>query len=159
MACRSRGFADVSHAQTVHLLKITLRGTKPPVWRRVVIASNATLPQTSAAQTLHKLAPAGSRFSYTYDFGDDWVHAVEVEKLMPVDVGATYPASIAGRRACPPEDCGGSSGLRQLLAASADRAHEDHDAKLEWIGGSFHPEAFDPTEFEQRLEDRPVFDD
>ncbi len=48
-----------------------------------------------------------SRFSYTYDFGDDWEHSIVIEgKRPPVD-GHVYPACVAGRRNCPPEDCGG----------------------------------------------------
>jgi hypothetical protein len=51
------------------------------------------------------------RFVYEYDFGDSWEHEILVEKLLAPEPGTHYPVCLAGERACPPEDCGGSSGL------------------------------------------------
>ena len=56
----------------------------------------------------------GQKFHYTYDFGDDWDHLVEVEKVLPVDDQQPYPQCIAGARACPPEDVGRKLGLRRV---------------------------------------------
>jgi hypothetical protein len=56
---------------------------------------------------LDTVVTAGSTFDYLYDFGDDWGHRVTVEKILPAEAGTTVPACIGGRRACPPEDCGG----------------------------------------------------
>jgi hypothetical protein len=47
--------------------------------------------------------------------------------------------------ACPPEDVGGAWGYEEFLAALADPEHEGHDGLLEWAGGAFDPEAFDPA--------------
>jgi hypothetical protein len=33
----------------------------------------------------------------------------------------------------------------EFLAAIRDPTHEEHDSMLEWIGGTFDPEAFDAT--------------
>lgn len=54
------------------------------------------------------------RFAYTYDFGDQWTHTVEVEG--PSD--ATPPLAICtdGQRACPPEDFGGIGVYAEMLA-------------------------------------------
>jgi pRiA4b ORF-3-like protein len=60
------------------------------------------------------------RFTYTYDFGDDWEHAVAIEKIEPALEGAVYPVCIAGKRACPPEDCGGPWGYQDLLQVLVD---------------------------------------
>lgn len=52
---------------------------------------------------LDTVAPtAGDTISYTYDFGDDWVHHIEAEKVLSTAPGATYPRCLTGRRACPP---------------------------------------------------------
>jgi hypothetical protein len=51
-----------------------------------------------------------------------------------------YPQLVAGRRACPPEDVGGTSGYERLLIALADPRHEEYDEFVEWSGGSFDPE-------------------
>ncbi len=93
---------------------------------------------------LMALAPLpGKRFTYTYDFGDDWRHTIVVEKLLDTEPGLSYPQCIAGRRACPPEDCGGPWGYAELLAALADPAHEQHVELSQWVGGSFDDAAFD----------------
>ena len=52
---------------------------------------------------------------------------------------------MAGARACPPEDCGGVDGYELLLRVIGDSNHEQHAELLEWVGGSFDPEAFDPA--------------
>lgn len=50
---------------------------------------------------------------------------------------------VDGARACPPEDVGGTWGYADFVEAMQDECHERHDEMLEWVGGSFDPEAFD----------------
>jgi hypothetical protein len=85
------------------------------------------------------------RFGYEYDFGDGWRHEVLFEGCPRAERGKRYPVCLEGARACPPEDVGGAWGYQEFLAALADPEHEDHDGLLEWAGGSFDPEAFDPA--------------
>ncbi len=54
------------------------------------------------AVSLDALAGVGDRFTYDYDFGDDWSHQVRVEKKLPIDDRILYPVCIGGARACPP---------------------------------------------------------
>lgn len=118
-------------------------------------------PQDERRTRLDAIAGEGSSFRYTYDFGDGWDHKVTVEKVLPASSTATVPACIDGRRACPPEDCGGTWGYRELLEILANPAHPEHDERREWIGRPFDPEAFDPSEFEDNLRNGrlAVFDD
>lgn len=81
--------------------------------------------------------------AYLYDFGDGWEHTVTLESIFPRPKGVEYPRCTAGRRACPPEDCGGVCGYQGLLEAVQNPSHEQHNELLEWIGGSFNPERFD----------------
>jgi hypothetical protein len=83
------------------------------------------------------------KFSYTYDFGDNWEHVVQVEKVLDPEAGVRYPRCIVGKRACPPEDCGGPWGYTEFVAAILDPKHERHEELLEWVGGEFDPEKFD----------------
>jgi hypothetical protein len=83
---------------------------------------------------------------YTYDFGDNWRHLVHLEDFDVVDPKKSYPRCIGGARRCPPEDCGGVYGYRQFLEAIADPTHSEHESYLEWVGGSFDPDDFDPNE-------------
>lgn len=85
----------------------------------------------------------GQKFRYEYDFGDGWEHEVLLEKILPVAAGVQYPRCLKGKRACPPEDCGGAWGYEDLLKALADKNHPDHEMYLEWLGGEFDPEEFD----------------
>jgi hypothetical protein len=56
----------------------------------------------------------GDKFIYTYDFGDDWRHEIEIEVILPPDPHDWYPSCIDGARACLPEDCGGVPGYLRL---------------------------------------------
>ena len=47
-------------------------------------------------------------FLYEYDFHDHWQHDIRVEQIHPVDPSHAYPRCVAGKRAGPPEDCGGA---------------------------------------------------
>ncbi|MCP6761224.1 MAG: plasmid pRiA4b ORF-3 family protein [Fischerella sp. CENA71] len=47
------------------------------------------------------------RFLYEYDFGDNWQHQIRVEAILTPESNCFYPLCIDGKRACPPEDCGG----------------------------------------------------
>ena len=91
------------------------------------------------------------KLRYQYDFGDSWTHEVLLEKVLAPEPGATYPRCTAGKRACPPEDCGGVWGYPDFLEAIADSEHEEHDELLEWVGGEFDPEAFDLAEVNAAL--------
>lgn len=82
--------------------------------------------------------------TYLYDFGDDWRHIVRLEKILVREKNIRYPICVDGKRACPPEDCGGVWGYQEFVKAVTDPTHEGHDEMLEWIGCSFDPEYFDP---------------
>jgi hypothetical protein len=170
-------------ASTVHRLKATLQGTKPPIWRRVEVGSDITLAELSGVleaamgwlgghlhgfdvngvqyqqpdledgmfeppedETKHRvgevLADTDAKMRWDYDFGDGWEHKIEVEAIEPQDPTIAYPRCITGRRACPPEDCGGIWGFAELLDAIADKTHPRHDELSEWL-----PIDYDPSHF------------
>ena len=178
--------------------KITLRGIRPPIWRRIQVpraytfwdlhvaiqdamgwddyhlhefelrrgknqrgetigipdeefeSGRSTLPGWEVPLVRHFSAP-NQKATYRYDFGDDWEHEVLLEATLPAEEGVEYPRCTKGRRACPPEDCGGPYGYPEFLEAIGDPTHPRHEELLEWIGGAFRSEAFDPG--------KVVFDD
>jgi len=65
------------------------------------------------------LPNVGMKMRWDYDFGDGWEHDVLVEAISLPDRGTEYPVCLAGRRACPPEDCGGPWSYPDLLKALA----------------------------------------
>ena len=94
---------------------------------------------------LRRVAPRVKNFlAYSYDFGDGWEHQIRVERIIEGDQGYPgWPICIDGARACPPEDCGGIGGYENFLEAIANPRHKQHRELLQWVGGSFDPEAFD----------------
>lgn len=187
-----RAKARTEPPASVHRLKITLTGIRPPIWRRVLVASDITLAglhdviqaamgwydshlhefeiggqrygnlshfagedpemRNETLTRLATIAPnAKDRFGYMYDFGDSWQHDILVEAVLPPEPGASYPVCVTGKRACPPEDCGGVWGYVDLLEALADPANPDHADLTEWMGGPFDPAAFDLAECNRRL--------
>jgi hypothetical protein len=103
---------------------------------------------------LARLQP-GDRFTYWYDFGDDWYHDIRVESVDRADPSVTYPWCLAGRRACPPEDCGGPWGFDELMSILADKDHPGHERCREWmkqIGeADYDPAHFDRDEINEVL--------
>jgi Plasmid pRiA4b ORF-3-like protein len=84
-----------------------------------------------------RLADLGLRprecFLYEYDFGDLWQHQLRVEARLTPAPQRDYPVCIGGKRACPPEDCGGPwafMALRQRysLTTIAERLMEIIDS-------------------------------
>ena len=176
----------IASSQNIYQIKVTLLGTKPPIWRRLLVPASMTLAklhdvlQTAmgwAGGHMHEfrtadrhfgipdpedrsmgmqvenersirlssvLRSAGTKLIYTYDFGDNWEHAVVLEKLLPAQLSLDleYPICIDGKLACPPDDCGGIPGYYELIEALADPEHDRHEEISEWISDGFDPQAF-----------------
>jgi hypothetical protein len=176
---------------SIYRLKITLRGARPPIWRRIEAPGAITLAALhdliqaamgwydghlhqfdvggevygdpailedlgvldERTARLNQVAPrVADRLRYLYDFGDDWEHVVLVEAIGSVEPGVYYPRCTAGRRACPPEDCGGVWGYAELLAAIGDPEHPEHEEMVEWLDEDFDPAAFDLAAINARLQ-------
>lgn len=109
--------------------------------------SKATLEQVAAQ--------ANDKIQYRYDFGDDWLHEIVVEKVLDPDPTLSSARCTGGRRAAPPDDCGGVWGYGELLEILADPRHPEHRERLEWLGlddaRRFDPAAFDPDEVNRAL--------
>lgn len=88
---------------------------------------------------------ANHEILYLYDFGDSWEHliAFEGEHEKQSD---KYPVCLEGKRACPPEDVGGIPGYENFVAIIKNPRHKERKELLEWVGGKYDPEEFDPKE-------------
>ncbi len=171
--------------------KVTLKGIKPPIWRRIQVPCTYSfwdlhvaiqdsmgwldyhLHQFDIRDPLTKTRmlvgmPHGEEFgdvsevlpgwrvpitalftlmnrkaAYEYDFGDGWEHSVALEKVFPSEREKDYPACTGGRRACPPEDCGGVYGYYSLLEIISNPDHDEYEGTVQWLGGSYGPDKFD----------------
>ena len=176
--------------------KVTLVGSEPPIWRRLLVPSDMTFAQLhnvlqvamgweddhlhefeTGRRRIGQRAPeddfmgtpaenearvqlssvfsrVGAKAIYTYDFGDGWRHEIVLEKRLPADPNISYPACTGGKRAGPPEDCGGIYGYCGLLEALADPEDERREETLEWLGEGYDPEAFSPEDVNRKLAPR-----
>lgn len=186
-------------------IKITLKNSKPPIWRRVLVNSDITFEELhytiqismgwgiyhlyefdidqyrigivmdeqedfgygssevidAAEITLAEILSRGiSRITYEYDFGDSWIHQLEIEKILPLEPHTFYPVCLKGRLNCPPEDVGGIPGYYQLLEILKDKDHPEHEEMKEWMGGGFDPSEFDLEETNMFLREiREIMDE
>lgn len=91
------------------------------------------------------LKRVGQKFTYIYDFGDNWEHEILFEKRLPEDPEQTYPVCIDGEMACPPEDIGGIWTFYERLAIARGEI-ENHDEEwVEHLKGFF--DNYDPRYF------------
>ncbi|MGV9925208.1 plasmid pRiA4b ORF-3 family protein [Nocardia rhamnosiphila] len=97
------------------------------------------------------LVDAGDAMSYWYDFGDDWMHVLKLEAVLPRDDDAPRARCTAGRRPSPAEDCGGIPGY-ELFTAACDTGHRGHAQALtdlhQWYGDDFDIDAYAPVPFD-----------
>lgn len=97
-------------------------------------------------QLKERLYEPKQKLLYLYDFGDNWEHKVQVEKIYDADEKKHYPLCVSGKRATPPEDVGGIWGYAEFMEIMADPAHPEHEEMAEWYGGDFDPEEFSRTD-------------
>lgn len=83
---------------------------------------------------------------YIYDFGDYWQNKIQLEKILLREDNVSYPVCLKGKRAAPPEDCGGVSGYENILEIIKNPSHVEYEETIEWLGEEFDPEHFDPKE-------------
>ena len=178
-----------------YTVRVTLRGIKPPIWRKVTVPSNISLRlfadlvlelmgwmgehlnqfrkgdsyYAPAYQREEEMPPLygrienynqedftlgevlsekGDTMVWEYDFGDSWEHDVRLSSVEEYAEGETREiVFVGGKRACPPEDCGGIWGYEELLElherrAAHKRISADDRERLEWYGmdRDFDPE-------------------
>ncbi|WP_420130482.1 plasmid pRiA4b ORF-3 family protein [Longimicrobium sp.] len=105
--------------------------------------------EDSTATPLRDLSlTAGARFTYTYDFGDNWVHEIAITDLYIVtpledEDERLLPLLYGGKRAGPHEDAGGPFGYQRMVEALRDRQHPEHTLYRRWVGADYDPERFD----------------
>ena len=180
------------HATSSYQIKITLIGSKPPIWRTVLVPGDIKLDALHIViqvamgwtdshlhqfiankqfygmldddldmdvedETKYKLSQLLTKekdsLVYEYDFGDSWEHKILLEKILPFDANIALPVCLKGKRACPPEDCGGVWGYEELINTLSDPKNPDYEEMMEWLDGEFDPEAFDLEEVNEDLDE------
>ncbi|WP_323866591.1 plasmid pRiA4b ORF-3 family protein [Xenorhabdus szentirmaii] len=158
------------------VIKVSLAGANPPVWRRIRISNQISLSELhdviQAAMGWRDahlfrfevgemeipeehydhlsigvfLREAEDGLGYQYDFGDDWFHQVTVEKVLEKPVKRLEVT--AGNGLCPLEDSGGIQSWNDLIKRWKKKAlTEEEAARLDWFG--FNPDE-QPEPFDKR---------
>lgn len=174
----------------VYQMKVTLKGIRPPIWRRLQVPGDITLERLHRilqeamgweGEHLHEFFVHGASYSdpslledldimdekkarlnkllsqekekfvYMYDFGDSWEHEILLEKILPMDPKTTYPICLTGKRACPPEDCGGAWGYEEMLEILKNPEHPEYEDTRDWLDESFDSELCDLQHINSRL--------
>lgn len=106
---------------------------------------------------LCQIAKSTNIFTYTYDFGDNWVHEIEIEDILSSEKGIKYPICIDGEEDSPLDDIGSLSGHYKMLEALENPKHPEHEDYSSWVGEFYHFHKFDISEINKyRLERRRV---
>ena len=71
---------------------------------------------------------------YIYDYGDGWLHQIEVENLI-ADYYEELPILLSGEGDSPPEDVGGPDGFAEFLDIINNPKHEEHEEMKIWAEG------------------------
>jgi hypothetical protein len=73
----------------------------------------------------------GINILYIYDFGDDWYHDIEVERLVD-NHAVNYAICLDGEGDTPPEDVGGEPGYDEYLSVLAQPSHPEYAYTKSW---------------------------
>ncbi|MDR7083391.1 hypothetical protein J2X01_002685 [Arthrobacter ginsengisoli] len=84
--------------------------------------------------SLDQLLARGSGMAfYEYDFGDSWLHRIELISRRPATKTAPRARLLGGARRGPLEDSGGMPGFEEILDSLADPAHPEHIEHSAWV--------------------------
>jgi hypothetical protein len=91
------------------------------------------------------LTPESGPLFYEYDFGDAWIHRLELTGVLPAPANVPRARLLDGALRAPLEDSGGIGGYYDLLDALADPGHDEHEDLKAWVAWTAGPwEEFDP---------------
>jgi hypothetical protein len=137
--------ADATLAQLHEVIQVAMGWEGYHLWRFGPVVFAELCGEYSPDTALNAVvAKPGDRLGYLYDFGEHWIHHLELDKVITRPrAGVIYPRCSAGKRACPPEDCGGPWGYADTLKALRSRKGWRYQQARELCSTTFDPEAFD----------------
>ena len=91
----------------------------------------------------------GQKCIYTYDFGDNWEHEIEIIDILEREK-IQYPKCIGGKRNSPPEDCGSIPGYENVVQALKSKNKRKYRDILGWLG-DYDLEKFDIDEVNEAI--------
>ncbi|HHV75394.1 MAG TPA: plasmid pRiA4b ORF-3 family protein [Thermoanaerobacterium sp.] len=98
---------------------------------------------------LSKYIPQYKRLMYVYDFGDNWQHYIEVQKIID-NYDKNYAVCIDGEGNAPPEDVGGEYGYDEFLEIISDKNNPEYENMMAWGENQGYKE-FDIEEVNKKI--------
>jgi Plasmid pRiA4b ORF-3-like protein len=89
---------------------------------------DAGAPAASDVRLDEVMQEPGDVLFYVYDYGDSWELTLRLEDVSVADAGSPSSVVVGGRRAAPPEDCGGITDGAELAAILDDPDRFEIDA-------------------------------
>ncbi|MGG0642673.1 plasmid pRiA4b ORF-3 family protein [Sporosarcina gallistercoris] len=99
--------------------------------------------------TLAGIVETHTVVKYMYDFGDGWMHDIQVEKVLH-DQTISKPVCLEGEGTAPPEDCGGEPGFYKFLEIMKNPSSPENETMKSWARGQLYRE-FDLDVVNRRL--------
>lgn len=101
----------------------------------------------------HLLKKEKDKVLFEYDFGDGWEHDVVLSKVDDYADGEKRVVRlVGGKRACPPEDCGGVWGYNELCEAMQHPYSARAKELKSWLGYKYDPEEFFLDEVQDEID-------
>ena len=157
-----------------YIIKVTIKNTHPPVWRRLQIPAGITFHELNAIIQLafnwsgyhlysfeignllieipddifddfdykvinskrtkvDKYFDEIEKLEYTYDFGDNWIHNIQIENVVESEEKFKNPVCLKAKMASLPEDCGGPWGYEDLLDVINNPKDERYQDMKDWL--------------------------
>ena len=157
-----------------YIIKVTIKNTHPPVWRRLQIPAGITFHELNAIIQLafnwsgyhlysfeignllieipddifddfdykvinskrtkvDKYFDEIEKLEYTYDFGDNWIHNIQIENVAESEEKLKNPVCLKAKMASLPEDCGGPWGYEDLLDVINNPKDKRYQDMKDWL--------------------------
>ena len=88
--------------------------------------------QDSVEITLADVFASRKRIVYEYDFGDEWLHTIDLCRVID-DCTNPYPQCIMAVGDAPMEGCGGPDGFAYITTVLSDPQHPEHREISQWV--------------------------
>ncbi len=79
------------------------------------------------------------------------MHHLELVEISIHPIDEVLPQIIVGEHACPPEDCGGIHGYRELKEILMNPEHQEYKSTKRWVGPKFDPMVCNLKSIQQKL--------
>ena len=137
--------------QNYHLYQFTIRDTifaDSRLWDEDEMGPITDVKEVSVGDVFTEM---GTIAVYEYDFGDGWMHHLELVDRITHPTQEVLPLVLSGQNACPPEDCGGIHGYKYLNDILKDPKHPEYRETKIWVGSKFNPTKFSSDEYNKEL--------